>query len=215
MVNSRPPATSGRTHRRFVSLRMVWLPLILSLVGGIAACGGDDSSGGTDSPAPQETSSDGAAPPSGVEPAAAEDDGGAGEGVGSVVVVIGGETYEASVRDDIVIRGPGGEDLGNFPTRCDPTFFGGYWVIGVAVDESGERLDPGFNVEAELWPADAEQDTDFRVSDDIRHVDWRLTGDPGDWTVNGTRASGQVELKSDASPGEVVTATFEFSCPDG
>lgn len=220
MGDSRASGTNTATNIQFRPISTVWLSVILALTLMVAACGDDGDAISRAAGGPDDAASGSAATeqPRGTDEASpdapGEDDDGSRTGgdSGSVVVVMGERTYEPSVREDIPIRGPGGEDLGAFPTRCNPAFFGGYWVIGVGVDESGERLDPGYVVEASLWPADSDQENEFQIDDDIEGLDWRLEGAGGDWTVEGTRASGRVTLK-ELSTGEVATATFEFACP--
>ncbi len=174
----------------------------------------DDTSPSTD--APDDGTDDTAAPSDDV---ATDSPPSSGLAENTAVVTIGDERYEFDVTPTAV-------------QRCDPNFFGAFWVLGKDADNNSVEMlippegDPNF-----------EESPSVSVGDKVRDIEWRadpdheMAGvDPGESqvdssTVDGTHLTGTatfVDLNATyafqggvGDEPEPVTGTFEVLCADG
>lgn len=197
----------------------------------LAACGGGaEPTGTTASPDPIDdgttTTSQSGGPGTTATTAPAP------SGGGGVTVSVDGTEYQLSVADDIQVAGV------NFPTRCEPNFFGTgmFWVIAVAVDESGARAtDPEVGLSLGMFPtaedaAAADEELEFTLDIDTPNDSFEytiathssvvfqtgeFTGDLGSWTIDGNRIYGEITVYEYDHVREYFTATFDVTCPAG
>jgi len=190
----------------------------------LAGCGGDGGDTGVDAepgttaiattPAPATTSGPGttAAPgttqaPDDTDPP--DDMGSSGE-ANKAVVTIGGGTYEFDVEMSIV-------------GRCEPDFFGAFWVIASAADGSSGSLEMFIVPEG-----NANHDETSKVKVNLKEAeerDWRADADGGEGTPEGESAVDSFSIDGntvtgtasfvDIYTGDGATAegTFEATCP--
>jgi hypothetical protein len=166
----------------------------------LAACGGGEDDPGDGTPATTAASqpSTTAAPTTaaaGTEAPAATtaapaDPGGGGGDANQVVVTIDGVPYEFDVEMSIV-------------GRCDPDFFGAFWVIAGAADGSSSSL------EMFLVPeGNSNHDETSRLSVNLKDAegrDWNADEDGGQGVTAGTS-----QIDSFSIDGNSVTGTASF-----
>jgi len=214
-------------RRTTISLAVVALVMI--------ACGGGDddaNSAGAEQPAAAEPATEPAGDEPATEPAADESssepadepDAAADEAPSSgvaentAIVTIGDKTYEIDVTASAI-------------QRCDPNFFGAFWVLGGIGGNGIDMLlpppgDPNFEDAPYINVGDEERDIEW-----VANADREMAGvDPGEsqvdtFTVDGLRVTGTatfVDLnESYAFQGGVgdepqpVPGTFEVLCAAG
>ena len=188
----------------------------------IAACGGGDdevaAEGSTttaqNQPAATTAAPTSQAPPSSESPAtttaAPSESVGSSGAANQVAVTIDGELYEFDVELSIV-------------GRCDPDFFGAFWVIANAADGSGG------SVEMFIVPeGNTNHDETSRVGVNLKDLegrDWHADEDGGGGvaagesrvesaTIEGNTVSGTASLVDIyAGDGATARGTFEATCP--
>lgn len=202
-------------------IRTLTLATVTAVV--LAACGGNGEQGPGTTASPNTTTPQATSTTAGADTttSAAETGGDAG-----ITLTVDGTSYELSVAKDI----PVGQTGVNVPTRCEPNFFGAgrFWVIAVAVDESGARLEPPVTLTLDLPhdPAAGGDPAEFEVDDDSGPFEYLIatddsvvfqageyTGDVGSWTVEGNRIYGEITVYEYDHVREYVTATFDITCP--
>jgi hypothetical protein len=205
----------------------MWIVLaVFALVA--AACGGGDDSG-TDTTAattsaPATTAAPGApattapgqptpttAPPATAAPEEPSNGGGGGSTAPNMAIVtVGDKTYEFDVEQSIV-------------GRCDPNFFGAFWVIANLADGSNGNLEMFFVPEG-----DTNHNETSRIRVGVENIDgrdWRADEDGGQGAVegesrvesvewNGNTISGTASFVDlEVGDGATATGTFEATCP--
>lgn len=196
--------------------------LALACVLLLAACGGDG--GGSDPDAVSDTTAEGettidAEVPATTQPAedepseAPEDDGEASSStdVNKAIVTIGDQTYEFDAEMHVV-------------GRCDPDFFGAFWVIAAMADGSGGNLEMLLIPEGNtLHDETSKIKVDVEESDER---DWRADEDGGEGTPAGESRVESINFDGgtvsgtatfvDVYSGDGVSAegTFEATCPE-
>jgi hypothetical protein len=174
----------------------VWL-IAVALVA--SACGGSESEPGTTAPAETTTAAPGddttttapgattEAPDETTTTAAEAPSGDIGEGVATVTV--GDTTYDFEVAASIV-------------GRCDPDFFGAFWVIASMADGSG-------GLEMFIIPegnTNHDETSKIKVNaKDADERDWRADADGGEGTPEGESSVNDFEID-----GNTVTGTASF-----
>lgn len=196
-------------------IRTLTLATVTAVV--LAACGGNGEEGpGTTSASPNTTTPQATSTSAGADTttSAAETGGDTG-----ITLTVDGTSYEMSVSDDL-----------DFPTRCEPNFFGAgrFWVIAIGVDEDGARKDPASGLILDLPhdPSAGGDPAEFKVEDQAGPFEYLIatddsvvfqageyTGDVGSWTVEGNRIYGEITVYEYDHVREYVTATFDITCP--
>ena len=206
----------GAAMKRYVSVILFALVLV--------ACGGDEAADDTapDEPTAGQPSAGETSPSDSAEGStpsvedANEAANAAAEG-GTATITIGGDTIEVMSFEDSLVQ------------RCDPDFFGGFWVILLSDPDPASQPD---SVEMAFPGGDFTDPPRIRVITDQGELEW--LADESDvpdgapqpniqWTVDGNTVSGSATLYEENSlfafrggqVEEVTTAeaTFEASCP--
>jgi len=175
--------------------RLVGFTLSIALL--IASCGGGGTEDTTAAPdAPTTTAAPGATTAAPTEStttttAAPEDDGSQPSGAANqATVTIDGQDYQFDVDMSVV-------------GRCDPDFFGAFWVIASAADGSSASL------EMFLVPeGNANHDETSRISVNLKEAeerDWNADADGGQGVTAGTS-----QVDSFSIDGNTVTGTASF-----
>jgi hypothetical protein len=201
------------SRKPFIAL-LALLTVALVGCGGASGDGSDDTGGTTSTTAAgstettagsSETTTTEAAmtttTTSGGEPASEE---------GTAAVEIGDFRYEFNATPGSI-------------RRCDPDFFGAFWVIGITGEGmSGDTVEMLLPPEGDPNHSDAPRVT---VTDEENGIDWIADPDSlvtnadqtkvDSWTVDGNGVSGTATfLKAgDTNDGELVTGTFQADCP--
>jgi len=211
-----------------IATRLAVWSLLLSFVLAVAACGGDDDGGDAESvaatSAPTDAPSEPDAPATTLStdggpseestddpsPEEEPDDSGSAPAENMATVTIGDKTYEFDAEAHLV-------------GRCDPNFFGAFWVIAAPADGSTG------NLEMLIVPeGDTSHDETSKIKvgvEDIDGRDWRADEDGGEGTpagesgvvsatMEGNTVSGTASFV-DVYAGDGATAegTFQVTCP--
>ena len=185
-------------------LRRLCLVLALALIS--ASCGGGDGSDDTTAAPATTAATTTAAPSSGGEAtttaapatttteALPEDPGGPDDpppaDANKATVVVGDKTYEFSVDAHLV-------------GKCDPNFFGAFWVIAASADGSGGNLEMFIVPEG-----NTNHDESSRVVVDAKQADerdWHANADGGQGAQPGTSS-----VDSFTIDGNTVSGTASF-----
>lgn len=159
----------------------------------------DDSEGEEETDQPEDEQAD-----------PAEDADGASVDANTAVVTVGDETYEFDVEAHVA-------------GRCDPDFFGAFWVLAVTADGSNGNLEMFIVPEGNT---NHDETSKIKVGvEDIDGRDWRADEDGGEgtpegqsrvdsFTIDGDTVSGSATFV-DVYAGDGATAQGEFTatCP--
>ncbi len=206
----------GTPTRRWIVLLLGSILLLASCGGDEGDAGGDDGSTTTSAQDPTtsvaEDTTDTTAPETSDDPAESSNEGGSVDGMeaNKAVVTVGDSSYEFDVEMSVV-------------GRCEPDFFGAFWMIAGSSDGSNSGL------EMFIVPdGNTNHDETSRVSVNLQEAegrDWRADEDGGggveagvsrveSFSIDGNAVSGTVSfIDTYGGDGATAEGTFQAACP--